>query len=88
MSRLVASLAADALVAREEDAKDGRGVILRCTRKGKHACRRAEEQISATLKEALSRLPRDRLLSLHSVVVSLVETRHDHMGAGKSDELS
>jgi DNA-binding MarR family transcriptional regulator len=61
MSRLVDGLEGDALVRREADPQDARGVLVRATPKGARILTRGRRQRVRTLAEGLARLSPDEL---------------------------
>jgi DNA-binding MarR family transcriptional regulator len=64
MTRLVAALEADGLVAREPDPRDGRGVLVRATAAGRHLLEEGRTRRTSALKRQLSALSPEELATL------------------------
>lgn len=64
MTRLVAALEADGLVAREPDPRDGRGVLVSATAAGRQLLEEGRSRRTSALVQQLSALSPDELVTL------------------------
>jgi DNA-binding MarR family transcriptional regulator len=64
MTRLVAALEADGLVAREPDPRDGRGVLVRATAAGRRLLEEGQTRRTSALERQLSSLSPEELATL------------------------
>lgn len=71
MSRMISALVDDGLVKRSEDAKDGRGVLVSTTPKGRRVYQRAQEQRLTHLAEALESLSEEQLAEMRNLTSAL-----------------
>lgn len=71
ISRMVSALVAEGFVRRAEDKKDGRGVLVSLTRKGRRIYQQMQQERHQHLVKALSELSADQLAALRSLAAAL-----------------
>lgn len=71
MSRMVSALVHEGLARRQDDRRDGRGVLVTATARGRRAFRRANEYRTTLFREAIEGLNDDQLAAISTLTVIL-----------------